>query len=77
VHRRPLAIGRYPVADELAAFGFRWFPADDPAAIAGFLADPDDDLLDHNEELAFTEFSLTKLPGRLDTVMRDAGWTSW
>jgi glycosyltransferase involved in cell wall biosynthesis len=77
VHRRPLAIGRYPVADELAAFGFRWFPADDPAAVAAFLADPDDDLLDHNEELAFTEFSLAKLPGRLDAVMRDAGWTSW
>ncbi|MGH9098338.1 MAG: glycosyltransferase, partial [Acidimicrobiales bacterium] len=29
IHRRPLAIGPYPVATELAAFGFRWFTLDD------------------------------------------------
>ena len=40
-HRRPLAIGPYPVASELAAFGFRWFGADDPRSLADWLRSPD------------------------------------
>ena len=41
VHDRPLAIGPYPVAAELAAFGFRWFAHDQPGALARWLAAPD------------------------------------
>ena len=41
VHRRPLAIGPYPVAAELAAFGFEWFEASDPAPLADWLDGPD------------------------------------
>ena len=39
-HRRPLVIGPYPVADELAAFGFEWFPLDAMAKLDAWLTTP-------------------------------------
>jgi glycosyltransferase involved in cell wall biosynthesis len=70
LHRRPLAIRRYPVADELAAFGFTWFPHDDPAPLAAFLDDPDDALLDRNETVARTHFSPARLDADLTALLR-------
>jgi glycosyltransferase involved in cell wall biosynthesis len=68
-HRRALAVGPYPVASELAAFGFRWFPAGDPASLAGWLAAPDEALLRHNHEVAATHFNVADLPRRLGEVL--------
>lgn len=68
-HRRPLAIGPYPVAAELAAFGFRWFPADDPGPLARWLASPDEGLLRHNQEVAAAHFNVSDLPVRLESVL--------
>ena len=74
VHRRPLAIGDYPVARELAAYGFRWFPAGDPRPLAAWLDAPDVSLLDHNEAIARRHFSFDRLVERLAALLREAGW---
>jgi glycosyltransferase involved in cell wall biosynthesis len=61
IHRRPLAVHHYPVAEEIAELGFRWFPVDDPAPLVAFLANSDPDLLDHNAALARQHFSLARV----------------
>ena len=68
-HRRPLAIGRYPVAEELRAHGFSWFGVDDPGPIAAFLTNPDGDLLEANASIARSQFSLDELPDYLERLM--------
>ncbi len=74
LHRRPLAIGRYPVAREIAAFGFRWFPADDARPLAEWLTRPDRALLDTNAAIARRHFSLDAVERRLARVLTAAGW---
>ncbi len=77
IHRRPLAIRRYPVAAELERFGFRWFPADDAGPLGAWLDQPDPSLLDHNLDVARRHFSLGELPDRLAAVFEQQGWPSW
>jgi mannosylglucosylglycerate synthase len=68
-HRRPLAIGSYPVAAELRAFGFTWFDSDIPAPLAGWLDEPDPELLEHNHRVAATHFNQANLPRRLAELL--------
>lgn len=75
VHRRPIAVARYPVAEELRRFGFRWFPTDDPEPLRSFLLDPDDGLHDHNEAVVREHFSIDRL--RRDLAALLAGWEEW
>ncbi len=72
LHRKPIAVGDFPVARELEAFGFRWFDASDPSALKSFLADPDPSLLDHNEALAQAHFGIDALARRLDLLLSGA-----
>jgi glycosyltransferase involved in cell wall biosynthesis len=76
VARRPLAVHRYPVLDEIRA-GLRVFSVDDPGEVAAWLRAPDRALLDANREVARRDFSLADLPGRLDAAFASNGWTSW
>jgi mannosylglucosylglycerate synthase len=73
LHRRPLAVGDYPVADELAAFGVRWFPAGDPTPLKAFLDRPDPALLAANHDVARRHFSLDALAGQLAALLRKPG----
>ncbi len=68
-HHRPLAVGTYPVAAELAAYGFRWFDAADPVPLAQWLRAPDDQLLADNRRVAAEHFNLADLPRRLSRVL--------
>jgi len=70
-HRRPLIIGPYPVARELAAFGFDWFGLDDLDRLDRWLAAPDRRLLERNLAVARSHFSLDGLPGRVAAVLPD------
>jgi len=72
VYRKPLCIGPYPVADELARFGFDWFALDEAQRLADWLAEPDD-LLERNLAVARRHFSLEDLPARLAPVLGDLG----
>jgi glycosyltransferase involved in cell wall biosynthesis len=74
VHRRPLAIGEYPVAEELRAFGFHWFPASDPGPIAAWLEHPEVDVINTNHEVARRHFSLHRLRRQLRHLLDERGW---
>jgi len=74
VYRRPLAIGDYPVAEELRAFGFRWFPTSDPAPLAAWLDHPDVDLINANHDVARRHFSLARLRRQLRHLLDGRGW---
>jgi glycosyltransferase involved in cell wall biosynthesis len=71
VHRKPLAIGPYPVADELAAFGFDWFALSEMDRLASWLVTRDPALLEANLSVAAAHFSVEDLPGRIEAVLPD------
>ena len=78
IHHVAAAVGRYPVADELLALGFRWLPTDDPEPLRHFLAEPGapaaTDMLEHNREVAVRHLSLETMEQAIRSLLDDAGW---
>lgn len=74
IWRRPCVVGSYPVAEELAEFGFRWFSPDRLDEVRSFLNCPDTDLLDQNQAIAQQHFSLGRVRADLVALLDDAGW---
>jgi glycosyltransferase involved in cell wall biosynthesis len=77
LYRKPVAAGRFPIIDELAAFGFHWFPADAFSPLRGWLERPEPELLERNYAVARRYFSVDALTSRLAEVLQHADWTSW
>lgn len=70
LHCRPLAVSDYPALRELREFGFRWFPVDEPEA----LADITGDVLTENRRLAREHFDVADLPQELAALCERQGW---
>ncbi len=74
IWRRPCVVGSYPVADELAEFGFRWFSPDHLDDVRAFMECPDADLLDQNQAIAQQHFSLERVHSDLVELLDSEGW---
>lgn len=73
-HRKPVVVGRYPVAEELRALGFQWLDPGDPAALADAIARPDHEALDVNLTVARAHCSHTGMRERIAAVLAEPGW---
>lgn len=76
-HRRPIAVGHYPVLDELRGFGVHLLSIDDVEGVRAWLRTPDPAVLEDNVERVRPHCSLADLPRRIDSVFRSAGWSAW
>lgn len=70
----PAAVGPYPVGAELAALGFSWLDAADPAAVAAALATPEPAVRIRNHQLAHQWFSVARVADDLTALLDGAGW---
>jgi len=68
-HRRPIAVGDYPVLHELRSFGVQLLSVDDAEGALAWLRAPDPSVLEANVEAVRPHCSLEDLPTRLDAAL--------
>jgi glycosyltransferase involved in cell wall biosynthesis len=76
-HRRPIAVGHYPVLDELRAFGVHLLSIEDVDGVDAWLRSPDEAVLERNVELVRPHCSLPDLPRRIERAFASTGWKRW
>lgn len=76
-HRRPIAVGSYPVLDELRAFGVELLSVDEPDTARDWLHHPRIDVLEANVERVRPHCSIDELPKRLSAAFARVGWNRW
>jgi len=74
-HRRPLVLGPYPVAQEILSTGLVAFGLDDADPLRLWLDHPDDQLLEHNLDVARAHFDLADLPREIEVLLESLGLT--
>jgi len=74
IHRVPVAVADYPVAAELRALGFEWYPTDDPEPLRAALRGGDRDRIERNRQVALRHFSLSVMTSGIAALLDDAGW---
>lgn len=75
LHRRPVAVGDYPVGRELRRLGFEWFDATDPAAVGGWLEQPDPGVLERNRAVVEAHLSIEAMRRGLLSVLGEPSWS--
>lgn len=74
---RPVAVGHYPVLDEIIGLGLQVFSVDEPERVARWLATPDRAMVDANRACLEQHFDLADLPGRINAAFSAVGWRDW
>ncbi len=74
LHRRPVAVGDYPVAAELRSLGFDWPFPDECELLAAELEAPDRGRLDRNFDVAERHLSAAAMTEGLQRLLERAGW---
>lgn len=73
LHRRPVVVGRYPVADELRGYGFSWFDVEDIDGIRAAVRDGSE-VVERNAEIARRHFSPAVVREALIDLLQSRGW---
>ena len=76
IHRKPVVVGRYPVAEELQRLGFRWLQIEDRARISTILLNPaayDEDAA-HNHAVVRKFLSMKVVGDQVKKLFEEAGW---